>query len=278
MNTRNILQTTDANLHGHNKDPQMIKHSRISQLHRFNTAISFVSFLLAVGIGDASAAETNTLTNADVLKMLESKLPESVIIAKVQASEVKFDTSTDAIIELNKKGVSEKVLTAMITPKNIVGGSCKTTSAPQVETPSMPPAIASDKPSALSYGTATGLVKKGVTTQREIIDLFGGADVMTTDKDGTEVWMYDKKTTTVSTSGTVNNSKQEKSEASQMAAYLGIPLIAGGIMAKERAKTDSVEKSQNTGEVKTSAKNITFIIKFNENKTVKDFAVRQSSY
>lgn len=260
----------------------MMRHSRVSQLHRlgrFNPIIPLVSLLLVVGFEAASAAEAKPLTNADVIKMLESKLPESVIIAKVQASVVNFDTSTDAIIELNKKGVSEKVLNAMIAPQSNVGGGSKAASPAQGETPTPPPiAIAGDKTSVLSYGTAAGLVKKGLTTQREIIDLFGGADVMTTDRDGTEVWMYDKKTTTVSTSGASSNSKKETSEASQMAAFLGIPFVAGVSGAKERAKTDSVGNTQNTGEVKSSSKTITFIIKFNENKTVRDFAVRQASY
>jgi hypothetical protein len=66
----------------------------------------------------ASAAEepTKPLTNADVIKMLEAKLPESVIITQIQSSQTRFDTSTDAIIELHKHGVSEAVLNAMLKP------------------------------------------------------------------------------------------------------------------------------------------------------------------
>lgn len=225
---------------------------------------------MLASISLACMAETAPLTNADIIKMLDAKLPESVIISKVQASKGNFDTSTDAIIELNKKGVGEKLLNAMLTPAK---------GAAEAQGPENAPSVSSgEKPSALSYGTASALVKKGVTTQREIIDLFGGADVMTTDKDGTEVWMYDKKTSTVATSGASNTTGQQTSEASQMAAFLGIPFIAGVGTAKEKSKTDTAGSVQSTGEVKSSSKNITFIIKFNENKTVKDFAVRQASY
>lgn len=258
----------------------MTTNGRLSPRHhisRGTSTISLLALLLAAGIAPATGADSTPLTNADVVKMLDGKLPESVIIAKIQGSAAKFDTSTDAIIELNKKGVSEKILNAMLSPQSNAGDGGK---AAQAEAPTAPSPVApaGDRPSALSYGTASGLVKRGVTTQREIIDLFGGADVMTTDRDGTEVWMYDKKTTTVSTSGASSNSKQETSEASQMAAFLGIPFFAGVSGAKERSKTDTVGNSQNAGEVKSSSKTITFIIKFNEDKTVKDFAVRQASY
>ena len=63
-----------------------------------------------------------------------------------------------------------------------------------------------------------------------------------------------------------------------MASFLGIPFLAGVSSAKEKGKTESTGNAQNTGEVRSSSKTITFIIKFNDNKTVKDFAVRQATY
>jgi hypothetical protein len=72
-------------------------------------------FCLAGGPARGQPA-TKPLTNADVIKMLEAKLPESVIITQIQSSQTRFDTSTDAIIELHKHGVSEAVLNAMLKP------------------------------------------------------------------------------------------------------------------------------------------------------------------
>ena len=168
------------------------------------------------------------MTNADVIKMLDSKLPESVIVAKIKSGKGKFDTSTDAIIEMSGKGASEGVLNAIIAASEAGGDAQSPQSEQQPPQPTAPPVTpTADKPSTLSYGTAAGLVKKGETTQKDIIDLFGGPDVMTTDRDGTEIWMYDRKTSVISTSGNSTMSQQQSSEANQMAAFLGIPLIAG---------------------------------------------------
>lgn len=89
------------------------------------------------------------LTNEDVLKMLEAKLPESVILTKIRTSKVKFDTSTDAIIELNKKGVSEKVLTAIINPTASPNADAK----PSDQNPAEDPKAAKQP-----LGSPTGLV------------------------------------------------------------------------------------------------------------------------
>lgn len=72
--------------------------------------------LLLAGAARAADPAAPPLTNADVVKMLEAKLPESVIVAKIQSSQTQFDTSPDAIIELHKHGVSEAILNAMLKP------------------------------------------------------------------------------------------------------------------------------------------------------------------
>lgn len=161
---------------------------------------------------------------------------------------------------------------------------CETANTPPpqaaVRAPDLPPppAPATESPSALSYGMVTGRVKKGVTTQQEILDLFGGPSTMTTDKEGSEVWMYDKTASTVSGGYSQSASQAEKSEASVMAAFLGIPFLAGVGGGKTASNSQSAQVSQGQTSMTRSVKTITFIIKFNEDKTVKDYAVRQSSY
>lgn len=150
----------------------------------------------------------------------------------------------------------------------------------------LPPAGAGDQPSTLSYGMVTGRVKKGVTTQQELIDLFGGPSTMTTDKDGTEVWMYDKTASTVTGSYAQSGSQASRSdariEANTMATFFGIPLVAGvgstTGSANASATAQSAQVGQGSGTVTRSVKTITFIIKFNADKTVKDYAVRHASY
>lgn len=117
------------------------------------------------------------------------------------------------------------------------------------------------------------MVKKGVTTQAELLELFGGPSVMTTDKDGTEVWMYDKTATTVQGTSAGAASATAESEAAAMGAFLGG--IGVGVGA---TKSSSGQTTQTSHSGSSSVKTLTFIIKFNPDKTVKDYSVRQASY
>ena len=150
--------------------------------------------------------------------------------------------------------------------------------APALPAPQPAPASPADHPSTLSYGMVTGRVQKGVTTQNDILELFGGPNTMTTDKDGTEVWMYDKTTSTTSSSQSSSGAQTDKSDARVMEEFLGIPFIAGVGGANVSTQSQAAQVSQSQGSVTNSVKTITFIIKFNADKTVKDYAVRQSSY
>jgi len=60
----------------------------------------------------------DVLTNSSVLEMVTAKLPEEVIITKIQVSPTNFDVSTPALAELNQRGVSPAIIKAMlIAPK-----------------------------------------------------------------------------------------------------------------------------------------------------------------
>ena len=48
---------------------------------------------------------TAALTNEDVMKMVQAKLADAIIVAKVRSSTCQFDTSTDALIKLKGAGV-----------------------------------------------------------------------------------------------------------------------------------------------------------------------------
>ncbi len=54
------------------------------------------------------------LTNDDIIKLVQGKLPDSIIIAKIQSSACAFDTGTDALIKLKQAGVSDMVLDVMV--------------------------------------------------------------------------------------------------------------------------------------------------------------------
>ena len=84
----------------------------------FLLALLSVCFL-ALGVLACSAfaglqeATKPTMTNDDVIKMVQVKLGDGVIIAKIKSSACKFDTSTDALIKLKEAGVSDAVMQAM---------------------------------------------------------------------------------------------------------------------------------------------------------------------
>src|ERR1035441_1398810 len=63
--------------------------------------------------GGGQGSGTATLTNDDVMKMVQAKLADAIIVAKVKSSTCQFDTSTDALIKLKGAGVSDAVLEAM---------------------------------------------------------------------------------------------------------------------------------------------------------------------
>jgi hypothetical protein len=59
--------------------------------------------------------QTQPLTNSDVIKMVKGGLPESVVVNAIQADPAKYDISPDALIALQKAGVTQKEMDAMIT-------------------------------------------------------------------------------------------------------------------------------------------------------------------
>ena len=132
----------------------------------------------------------------------------------------------------------------------------------------MPPAPLPPQPSAetqqpqseLRYGTVTSRVVKDKTTQTELVELFGGPDIATTDAAGTETWVYESKSST--------STSQSQSAVSARGA--GLHLFFFG-------EASAQARDQNSGTSTYSTKNVTLIVNFNKDKTVKDYSVRQSS-
>lgn len=60
------------------------------------------------------AQEHKTLTNKDVVDMVKQGLNETMIIKVIQASDTEFDTSPDAMTQLQSGGVSLNIMDAML--------------------------------------------------------------------------------------------------------------------------------------------------------------------
>lgn len=106
--------------------------------------------------------------------------------------------------------------------------------------------------SNLTSGQVSMTLKKNVTTQAEIVELFGAPNIVTQNADGEDIWTYQRNATVAST--TANSSSTE--------------IIFFGRFSQ----SSGFEQSSHT---------MTLIIKFkdiNGIKTVVDFSSRNSSF
>jgi len=120
---------------------------------------------------------------------------------------------------------------------------------------------ANTKSQPLSYGMVTSKVKKDITTQQEIIELFGGPNITTLTSDGQESWVYEYASTSSDTKET------SISDAKQFDVFFGLGLY--GSKSGEDEKRITVARS---------IKTLTVIIKFNQNKTVSEYSARASYF
>ncbi len=92
----------------------------------------YLSVLLALLLGMAAHAQTKpeTLTNAKIVALVKAGLSNTVILATLQNANTNFDTSTNALIDLKQKGVSDDVIAAMIN-KSYKGPPLPAANVPQ---------------------------------------------------------------------------------------------------------------------------------------------------
>jgi hypothetical protein len=83
----------------------------------------FVGLLLLAGMchsafGQAPGTTPKAVTVSDVIAMLDAKVPDSVIVARVQGNQTTREVSTDDLVQLKKAGASEAVMLALMGPSN----------------------------------------------------------------------------------------------------------------------------------------------------------------
>ncbi|MFA6315868.1 MAG: hypothetical protein WC943_00465 [Elusimicrobiota bacterium] len=100
-------------------------------------------------------------------------------------------------------------------------------------------------PGNLTHGGVQLFLKKGVTTQAEVLEKFGAPNIATVDGAGHEVWTYQK----------------HASVSHESSGYATIVLFGGSSSGFEQ-----------------SSRTMTLIIKFNDTKVVSDFSSMYSSF
>jgi hypothetical protein len=82
------------------------------------TFATAVSAQAPPAITSDNASDPNVLIIQSIIEMVAAKLPEEVIITKIQTSKTKFGLPTPVVVELYNSGVSANVVKAMMTPQN----------------------------------------------------------------------------------------------------------------------------------------------------------------
>ena len=99
----------------------------------------------------------------------------------------------------------------------------------------------------------------------DLIQWFGGPNISTVDGDGVETWVYERSVSQTDVAS--------KSQNWQAAANLGVAFghAQGGVSA-------AGGQSGSASSTASSFRSLTVIVKFNPNKTVKDYSVRSSQF
>jgi hypothetical protein len=69
---------------------------------------------LVVAFSAISQTKSDTLRNETIIKLTQSKIADNLIISKINTSPIKFDVSTDGLINLKKNSVSDAVINLMV--------------------------------------------------------------------------------------------------------------------------------------------------------------------
>jgi hypothetical protein len=153
----------------------------------------------------------------------------------------------------------------------VLAAACMSTQPPQqpATPPQTPQAQAvsapSAQPSALSYGTVTATVQRGKTTQMDLLQMFGGPNISTTDSDGIETWVYERSVTQTDVAS--------NGRSSDAAAKLGL-----FFKSVELGASGSTSQSSSASSTTTSIRSLTVVVKFNQDRTVKDYSARASYF
>jgi outer membrane protein assembly factor BamE (lipoprotein component of BamABCDE complex) len=116
----------------------------------------------------------------------------------------------------------------------------------------------------MTVGLVQKEIKKGMTGA-EVAQILGSPNIVTTDEQGREVWVYDKISTDVSYS--------RSSGGGIIGLLFGVGGGSGGIGGMPGASYD-----KSAGAQSQTQRTLTVVIKFDEQTKVRDFAYHSSSF
>ena len=116
----------------------------------------------------------------------------------------------------------------------------------------------------MTVGTVQREVRKGMSGA-EVAEVLGSPNIVTTDGEGREVWIYDK----ISTDVTYSRSSGGVILGLLVGGLSGDVLAGGGAGGSYSSSAGAESKTQRT---------LTVVIKFDEQKMVRDFAYHSSRF
>lgn len=121
-------------------------------------------------------------------------------------------------------------------------------------------AVADDAASNLSVGVVQSQIKKGMPSA-EVVAILGSPNMVTSDGNGGEVWVYDRISTEAAVSG----------------GSIGGGLL-GGVVGGSAGALGGLSGGTGAAAMSKSQKNLTVIIKFDQQGAVSDVSYRQSKF
>lgn len=79
---------------------------------------NILTVIFICGFAFAVFAQTETLTNSEIILMTKAGLSQELIVRKIKDSTGKYDVSTQSLIDLKKAGVSDEVIALMMDNKS----------------------------------------------------------------------------------------------------------------------------------------------------------------
>lgn len=116
----------------------------------------------------------------------------------------------------------------------------------------------------LTVGTVQKEIRVGMSGG-EVASVLGSPNIVSTDEQGREVWIYDK----ISTTRVYSSSSGGVSALILGGAPVGAGLLGGGVGGSYQSSAGASSTQQRT---------LTVIIKYGKNKKVRDFAYHTSSF
>ncbi len=123
--------------------------------------------------------------------------------------------------------------------------------------------------SNLTAGMVKKYVKADKATQTDILSVFGAPNIITRDKEGNEVWTYDKQSMASSSEVAAWNAAGSGTAA---AAGLAGDALVGG------TATIGAQAGKNSTSSRSSSTTFTLMISFNENDVVKYYRMRATQF